>query len=589
MKKKANMNMTARLMFRLLPIQILLAAVGAINGIVTSLFAANSVGSNAMSAVGLYNPISLFIGAVNTVLIGGSMILCGQYMGMNLKEKTQNVFSLNIAVSVLVSLLLIAFHLAGGLLMPGGFMTKDPVLWPLFRQFLLGQAIGVLPLILGSQLSSFLSLVNQTRRATIASLIYIAVNVVLNYLFLQVMHLEAFGLALASSLGMWVFFLVQLLYFLRKDAELHFSLAHPAWSELAGIARIGVPGAMGSLLQTVRGLIVNGLILTYVGNAGLSAFSTANSFLGLFWAIPGGMLNVSRMLFSVSVGEEDRQTLADIMRVAMFRFVPLMTAVSAVIIFLAVPCTHLYFRDPSAPVYDMTVWGFRILPLCMPLSIIAMHFSCYWQASDRNIPVHVIAVMDGALTICALTAVMIPVIGMNSVYIANVLNGVVTAGIILAYAWIRNRHFPRNMEELMVIPENFGVPEEDRLDMSVSSMEDVVGISDTLHEFCLRKGLDRRRSFMASLFLEEMAGNVVAHGFTKDNHQHSADIRISYKDNGVILRIKDDCIPFNPSERQAIIDPDDIARNVGIRMVYRIAEKVEYNNILGMNVLTIRI
>ena len=82
----------------------------------------------------------------------------------------------------------------GGLLMPGGFMTKDPVLWPLFRQFLLGQAIGVLPLILGSQLSSFLSLVNQTKRATIASLIYIAVNVVLNYLFLQVMHLEAFGL-----------------------------------------------------------------------------------------------------------------------------------------------------------------------------------------------------------------------------------------------------------------------------------------------------------------------------------------------------------------------------------------------------------
>ena len=94
---------------------------------------------------------------------------------------------------------------------------------------------------------------------------------------------------------------------------------------------------------------------------------------------------------------------------------------------------------------------------------------------------------------------------------------------------------------------------------------------------------------MASLFLEEMAGNVVAHGFTKDKKPHSADIRISYKDNGVILRIKDDCIPFNPSERQAIIDPDDIARNVGIRMVYRIAEKVEYSNILGMNVLTIRI
>ena len=57
----------------------------------------------------------------------------------------------------------------------------------------------------------------------------------------------------------------------------------------------------------------------------------------------------------------------------------------------------------------------------------------------------------------------------------------------------------------------------------------------------------------------------------------------------MILRIKDDCIPFDPAERREMADPDDVTRNIGIRMVYRMAKDIQYQNILGLNVLTIRI
>jgi len=36
-------------------------------------------------------------------------------------------------------------------------------------------------------------------------------------------------------------------------------------------------------------------------------------------------------------------------------------------------------------------------------------------------------------------------------------------------------------------------------------------------------------------------------------------------------------------------ESDDPWRNVGIRMVYKIASEINYQNLLGMNVLTIRI
>ena len=50
----SNRKILTRLMFRLLPIQILLAAIGAVNGIVSTYFASNFVGVDAMTAVGIY-------------------------------------------------------------------------------------------------------------------------------------------------------------------------------------------------------------------------------------------------------------------------------------------------------------------------------------------------------------------------------------------------------------------------------------------------------------------------------------------------------------------------------------------------------
>lgn len=588
-KQAANAHMLSKLMFRLLPVQVLLAAVGAVNGIVSSFFASNYVGISAMSAVGLYSPINMLVGAVSLMLVGGSAILCGQYMGRNQQDKLQNVFSLNLVLSTLISCVFIALFVVLGLFDLTGFFTNDAAVRPLFNRYLLGQAIGVIPLVLGNQLPVFLALENKNNRTLFASLVYIIVNVILNFLFVQLLHLEAFGLALASSLGMWVFLGVEAQHFLSGKSQLRIKAANFLQRESGEILRVGLPGALSNGYQTVRGLIVNKLLELFVGSVGISALAASDNLLRIFWAIPVGMLAVSRLMISISIGEEDRQTLTDTMRVMFRRFVPLMCAVSAVIILCAVPLTRLFFRDPAEPVYMMTVWGFRILPLCMPLSIICMHFVCYGQASGKQGLVHVLSLLDGVVCAAGFTALLIRSIGMNSAYIANVLNGLVTTAVIIAYAYMKNRRLPRNMEELMVVPADFGVPESERLELTVRSTEEVVAISQSVQAFCLEKGIDARRAYLAGLSLEEMAGNVVEHGFTKDSKEHSVDVRVVHKGDGVILRIKDDCVPFDPAERRRIAEAEDVTKNIGIRMVYRIAKDVQYQNVLGLNVLTLRI
>ena len=74
-----------------------------------------------------------------------------------------------------------------------------------------------------------------------------------------------------------------------------------------------------------------------------------------------------------------------------------------------------------------------------------------------------------------------------------------------------------------------------------------------------------------------------------DNKSHSIDIRVTHIDDKLILRIRDDCAEFNPEKRAAAMKFDENWSNIGILLVYKAAKNVEYQNLLGLNVLTIQI
>lgn len=586
---KSNRKILTGLMFRILPIQILLAAIGAVNGIVSTYFASNYVGVDAMTAVGIYNPVNILVTTTAMVLTGGASILCGKYLGQNRQDKMHNVYTLDIiaagAIGAVVTIIFVVLAFTDRT----GFLTQDPKIRELLNRYILGQAIGVIPFMVGSQFTIFLSMENRNRRAMSASISFIIANLLFNYLFVKVRGLEAFGLALASSAGMWIFFAVQAGHFISGKSQMKFRSRDIVWSECGSIIAIGFPGAATNIYQAARGLIVNKLLAAYVGGAGISAFTACNNFLALFWAIPTGCVAVSRMMISVSVGEEDRQSLMDVMRVMFTRFVPIITAIAAVLMVLAVPETYIFYKDPSAPVFMMTVLGFRLLPLCLPLAVPAMHFTSYGQASGKHVLLHFVSLMDGVICVSLFSALLIPRLGIDGLYYANILNGVVILLIFFIYACIKNKKIPTDMFELMVIPENFGVRPEERMDMTVRSMEEVVTISQRVQAFCAERGIDARRSYLAGLAMEEMAGNIVEHGFAGDNRSHSIDVRVVHKDDDIILRLRDDCKPFDPETMNRIAEGDDAGANIGIRMIFRILKDVEYQNILGMNVLTMKI
>ncbi|MCR5369607.1 MAG: ATP-binding protein [Clostridium sp.] len=584
-----SIRMMARQYCRLAPVQIILLASASVNAIISSLFASNYIGEKAMAAVGLYTPMSQFLSAVGILFLSGSQVLCGKYLGKNEPERTQQVFGLDLTALLVLSAVLSGLLLVFSMFDLTGFLASDPEVRMIFNRYILGQALALPTVLLGQQLAGFLAFEQQNRLTSAAIAVYIFLNFILNYLFVGRMAMGPFGLSLASALGGWVFVLMQAQYFLTPKSMLKFRFDGMKLRDLADIISIGFAGALSQGCQVIRMIILNAAILSAVGNEGLSAFTAVNTTLAICWSVPNGILNVSRMLMSVSIGEEDRVSLANVMRTAVYLGGLVTAAMTPVIILCAVPLTRLYFRDTSSAVYQMTLSGFRIIPLAFVLGLFYLHYVGYGQAAGKKFIVTLLSMLDGVICVAGFTLLTIDSIGMDGVYWAHVFNGVVTVIVPFLYATFKKGHFPRNMDELMVIPDDFGASEEERMDISLHSMESVIRSSEAVQKFCLGRGVDEKRAYLAGLCMEEMAGNVIDHGFRKDKKRHSVDIRVVHRKENLVLRIRDDCVPFDPITRRDMLNPEDPCRNIGIRMVCRIAEDIRYQNLLGLNVLTIKL
>ena len=329
-------------------------------------------------------------------------------------------------------------------------------------------------------------------------------------------------------------------------------------------------------------------LIMYSGNDGLSAQSAFSMISGLLYAFALGTGATLRMLASVFFGEEDKDSLRRLLRMTLSKTVPMSLVVTAVVLLLSGPVTLIFFPDKTTEVYRLTRQLFIICSCCIPFIVLAQVIANYLQACGHNVYVNILSVFDGFFAMVIPSLILAPKMGALGVWLANPIGIALTLLLSLCYACVFNRRFPRGDDFLMLRP-GCGVPDEDRLDIPVRSMSDVTGTAVTVQDFCEKHGLDSKTSLYAALCLEEMAGNVVDHGFTKDEKDHMIEAHVTYKDGEVMLRIKDDCVPFDPMERADLLSGDDLLRNIGIRMVSKLAKEMTYQNLIGLNVLTIRL
>ena len=69
-KLHSDSRIISNLFFRLLPVQIILVAIGSLNGIIDGAMASNLIGPEALTATGLFGPMVTLTNMINAVLVG---------------------------------------------------------------------------------------------------------------------------------------------------------------------------------------------------------------------------------------------------------------------------------------------------------------------------------------------------------------------------------------------------------------------------------------------------------------------------------------------------------------------------------------
>lgn len=579
--------MIKKLFFKLLPIQIMIIAMSSINSIVDGAMAGRFIDASTVGVVGLYFSMVNVLNAIGSILLGGSSVLCGRYMGKGDIEKTNNVFSVNVISSTIIGLIftLFSFFFSYPL---ANILGANEALKDALSLYIRGYAIGIIPLLLGQQLASFLQLERQSKRSYIAIASMIISNIVADIVFVAVLKLGIFGLAIATSTSNIIYFLILGQYYFTNKSQLKVKIKNNDFKELKEMIIIGIPGALLIFCLAIRGLVINRILLKYGGSDALSAMSAFNMISGLLLAYCLGNGAVVRILTSIFVGEENKKGIKDLIKLVFTRGIIMSIILAVIVVIIAGPISSIFFSDINSNVYLLTKQITIIFGASLPLVLICSVNSNYLQARGHNLIVNIISIFDGFFSMVIPSLILAPLIGVLGVWLANPIGIILTMIITPIYIFIYLKHIPKLLDELLLIDDNFGVSDEDRLIFNIENINDVTSVAINTQIFCKEHNINDKTSYYAALSLEEMTSNVVEHGFNKDHKKHLLEATIIYKDNNIILRIKDDCIPFNPKERLELINTQDPFKNIGIKMVYKIADEVIYQNLIGLNILTIK-
>ena len=153
--------------------------------------------------------------------------------------------------------------------------------------------------------------------------------------------------------------------------------------------------------------------------------------------------------------------------------------------------------------------------------------------------------------------------------------------------WRRKGRVTISTEAYSLLDSDFGAAPDKIFERVVENEADCVDISRAVCDFCEARGLDDRTSTLVGLCIEEMTLNIITHGFTKDNRAHNVDVRLVLGDDANVIRIRDNCRRFDPTNYLELHQTLDPVAHIGIRMVMAMVREATYVNPLGLNNLTL--
>lgn len=346
--------------------------------------------------------------------------------------------------------------------------------------------------------------------------------------------------------------------------------------------------AVTRLSKAAANIMINHIITFYASSIAIAVYGVQNQVKSLFSNIYLGSADTIWVMSGIYYGEEDKLSLDELQIFSMKACISLAAACGVVIYVFSEFLAGLYIGHSDPQALAMSREAVICLAITLPFFVYVFGLVNYMQGVKRFRAANTYIITIQCIIPLASLFVMINLIGARGAWVSTPVSAIVLA--VIGTLYIVFQEGESFNTKRLLLSKRFFEDEGKELELVADSMLEVSGMSNLAMLFCMENGFSKKTAMLLSLCIEEMGGNIIKHGFT-DGKKHYIYLRMLAKDNEVILRIRDDCIPFNPLEQynMTIVNEEDPSKNIGIRMVMKLCSDVTYLSTFKSNNLIIHI
>ena len=324
------------------------------------------------------------------------------------------------------------------------------------------------------------------------------------------------------------------------------------------------------------------------GGAGVAAVAIFNNIFSMIETFPKSQATAIQMIGGILIGEEDKKSISKLIKVTV-KYSTIISLTTAGILILAAPLiADIYTPDSNSEVYEMVAESISWIAFTLLFMSFGEILQYFYQAYGRFNLVNIMAFTNNVLFVVPFVLLLTPYFQMTGIWAGLFVSKLAFLLAIIFGVWIYYKKITFKLEDILLLPKDFGSPENPQMNMTVNFKDDDLSVSEVVEVFLEKHNISRKKTMYSAICVEEMVKNIFEHGFN-DGKKHSIDIRIIIKGENVIIRIRDDCRAFNPKKWYEIYNSEDPTAHIGIRLVNKMAYEFNYINVLKLNNLIIKI
>ena len=449
MAKFSSEDLGTKSISKLLIRQSLPASIGilvmSLNILVDTIFVGNWIGSIAIAAINVVLPVSFFIAALGMAIgIGGSSII-SRALGANNKKRALKTFGNQITVTLLLTVSMVILGLVFINDLIPAFGGKGDIFEPakIYYKIVL---YGVPILALSMMGNNVIRAEGKPKFAMIAMIIPSVGNLVLDYIFINLLDMGMYGAGLATTVSYVLCFAYILYFFLSKHSELRISLSDfglnmPILKEMSAL---GFVTLARQAVVSITYLLMNNILFDLGGESSVAVYAIIGRMLmfALFpvLGVTQGFLPIAGYNYGAYKFPRERESInkailyAGVLGLFVFAFIMIFpTEIVSV------------FTDDERVLTD-TPTAMRIVFMAVPIIGIQLIGSAYFQAIGKAIPALLLTLTRQGFFFIPLVLILPNYFGEIGVWIsfpiADVLSTIVT-GIFLNKE-IRTKLIPKS-------------------------------------------------------------------------------------------------------------------------------------------------